>query len=1093
MSKSLRFKELQLEGFGPYQDKTRFVFEEGVNAYVAENETGKSTMAFGVLAVLFGLPHGTSQDGFDFSRFKNLKVDRHSGELLLEVNSDIYGVKRNFQNHEVIFWRVNKSDEKEVLLEGNHNPRAKKPFKAYEEAIGEIFGIGDQSLFEHTFFVGQPLPEAMEISREVQSLIIGKRGSSLSGLLDQLVKRLKTITRYTGPNDLGITTRNMGKDGNLEKVSQSYDEIKESFEKGKETAEQLVEVQKALFELQQDLSDKGHQYEEKTRTYEALSIWETLKREYERLSIERNRLKNLLKIINIKQSDREALKKELKKDFPEFQEVNDEIEKDLRTLINESEKRDEHLESLQIAKENHDEVLREKKEVEKLLNTFEGWGRLGSDPVEKLKTSEKTLQKMIGNREEAKGKEERLEGLEELLVNEYTLFEKADEETLELLENYREELLTRKSEMEKAIGNLKKEEAQSASLEEAKEELKRHYGELIDFPDEGLKAVNDKIPLIQREKELQEKILQEKSGNRMVKRFLPLLVFLIGGLGWLTFDVIGGIAGFIIGLILGMIVKRRMEGSEKPLKSLEREMAELKDKIDSMDRVLGSYSSCDTVQLTRLSESLKQKKRWEEKIRERLELVDDSRINDLREKAREEQRKLNEFEDRTDPYKRIFEAPHQSLRTWKKHRETMKNLREQLKEFYERHFEKNNGDLWSRSFKEAVKDHEWKDIYEILAIIDPGNQFTDGMSVEEFFKEASTLDFSWWKDRREKGRIYYDAIQNDRSMDQQLNTLSEKILRQKEKLESLRDHIKQLREKWDTPLNANEEDPGKTLSRFQESVDKQREIIQLNNDIHNLLEGEGKKSVAELEQIVSLKEDEAGIALGKWKDHLTKHPELPDISEEHDRVAMMNNRKKLREEIDDLDITIKELESLKLNLRSRQAFLEGSEPINLAAGELELQELENERKSLELRRDALALAYREMEEAIKDYRQTYQENLEKVATDYCRKISEKKERSIAFGDNMEVVVKEDGREVSLQSLSKGARDQLFLSLRFAIADLLSEELKLPFIFDDPFVGTDKKRLERIREAVEKQSRDRQIFILSHQNQYRDWGNEIEVK
>lgn len=74
MSKSLRFKELQLEGFGPYQDKTRFVFEEGVNAYVAENETGKSTMAFGVLAVLFGLPHAQARMGLIFPVLKISKL-----------------------------------------------------------------------------------------------------------------------------------------------------------------------------------------------------------------------------------------------------------------------------------------------------------------------------------------------------------------------------------------------------------------------------------------------------------------------------------------------------------------------------------------------------------------------------------------------------------------------------------------------------------------------------------------------------------------------------------------------------------------------------------------------------------------------------------------------------------------------------------------------------------------------------------------------------------------------------------------------------------------------------------------------------------
>lgn len=93
---------------------------------------------------------------------------------------------------------------------------------------------------------------------------------------------------------------------------------------------------------------------------------------------------------------------------------------------------------------------------------------------------------------------------------------------------------------------------------------------------------------------------------------------------------------------------------------------------------------------------------------------------------------------------------------------------------------------------------------------------------------------------------------------------------------------------------------------------------------------------------------------------------------------------------------------------------------------------------------------------------------------------------------MEITIKEEGRVVPIQRLSKGAKDQVFLSLRFAISDLLSEEMKIPFIFDDPFVGTDSKRLTRIKETIEKEQGQRQILILSHQSQYRNWGKEVEI-
>ncbi|MGB4515861.1 MAG: hypothetical protein WBI64_08320, partial [Bacillota bacterium] len=75
----------------------------------------------------------------------------------------------------------------------------------------------------------------------------------------------------------------------------------------------------------------------------------------------------------------------------------------------------------------------------------------------------------------------------------------------------------------------------------------------------------------------------------------------------------------------------------------------------------------------------------------------------------------------------------------------------------------------------------------------------------------------------------------------------------------------------------------------------------------------------------------------------------------------------------------------------------------------------------------------------------------------------------------------------IAQLSKGAQDQLYIALRLAISDLLSSDINLPLIFDDPFVTSDSERLDKIGAALSHLGRERQIIVLSHNEDLRNWG------
>jgi len=58
------------------------------------------------------------------------------------------------------------------------------------------------------------------------------------------------------------------------------------------------------------------------------------------------------------------------------------------------------------------------------------------------------------------------------------------------------------------------------------------------------------------------------------------------------------------------------------------------------------------------------------------------------------------------------------------------------------------------------------------------------------------------------------------------------------------------------------------------------------------------------------------------------------------------------------------------------------------------------------------------------------------------------------------VIRNDGRAVSVDKLSAGAYDQLYLSIRLALAEQLLKDEKGFFIMDDPFLRADTSRLHR---------------------------------
>jgi uncharacterized protein YhaN len=102
--------------------------------------------------------------------------------------------------------------------------------------------------------------------------------------------------------------------------------------------------------------------------------------------------------------------------------------------------------------------------------------------------------------------------------------------------------------------------------------------------------------------------------------------------------------------------------------------------------------------------------------------------------------------------------------------------------------------------------------------------------------------------------------------------------------------------------------------------------------------------------------------------------------------------------------------------------------------------------------------------------------------------------SITFDDEslLPQAIRRNGQEEEVDRLSGGMREQLSVLTRLAFAKLLARDGRpAPVILDDAFVYSDDDRIERMFDALHRQSKDQQIIVFScRQRAFQKLGGNI---
>ena len=96
------------------------------------------------------------------------------------------------------------------------------------------------------------------------------------------------------------------------------------------------------------------------------------------------------------------------------------------------------------------------------------------------------------------------------------------------------------------------------------------------------------------------------------------------------------------------------------------------------------------------------------------------------------------------------------------------------------------------------------------------------------------------------------------------------------------------------------------------------------------------------------------------------------------------------------------------------------------------------------------------------------------------------------GPHVPGLVAGGGDWVSVQQLSRGTLDQVYLAARLGLVRQVTQEKQPPLIFDDPFVTFDEDRARRAAELLRDLARDHQVLYLTTSDRYDSVADSVVV-
>jgi uncharacterized protein YhaN len=214
------------------------------------------------------------------------------------------------------------------------------------------------------------------------------------------------------------------------------------------------------------------------------------------------------------------------------------------------------------------------------------------------------------------------------------------------------------------------------------------------------------------------------------------------------------------------------------------------------------------------------------------------------------------------------------------------------------------------------------------------------------------------------------------------------------------------------------------------------------------------------------------------------HYEVKKIDKQEHQLNIFKfneEKSRLSEEINNI---LKEIDEIEKNSRS------------LAEIEEEIDFYENKINTFKRKIKVVQIAGDKIIKISDSIKGDFMPLLRKSISDNFAYLTSGKYSDVIIDEDMNITVVEaenKERNIELDSLSGGTLDQLYLSLRVGLGNILSGNQNIPLIFDDSFVQYDSKRLRNSIEMLAKESERRQIILFTCQEREAELAKNMNIK
>ncbi len=235
------------------------------------------------------------------------------------------------------------------------------------------------------------------------------------------------------------------------------------------------------------------------------------------------------------------------------------------------------------------------------------------------------------------------------------------------------------------------------------------------------------------------------------------------------------------------------------------------------------------------------------------------------------------------------------------------------------------------------------------------------------------------------------------------------------------------------------------------------------------------------EYLISLKElkekaEDIEVEILNVMKYFIEDPEVSDscmeelklVAEEF-REEVTANEEKYRARYDDIKGQVERIRWILESNHNQEA--------QLLHDQEEYERLVKQRQTKQGEIQAITLSIQTLKDLSSTIHDTFGSRLNEVASELIAKISNNEYQKVTIDENLNIKVLQKTRYVSIDNLSAGTMDQMYLALRLAVAQLLFPKAKLPVILDDAFALYDDDRTREALSMLTSQSK-RQIILLT---------------